>query len=214
MSSAPASSYRGGMPSAEDIVTFSDTPPPPGATPWVGAAEPARDIAIVDPSPSWPRDFELLRDRIERALGERAIAVEHVGSTSVPSLPAKPIIDIDLIVADSTDEEAYVPALEAAGFTLRIREPWWYEHRCLAFDDPRCNLHVWSPSSPEAVRHVMFRDWLRRHPEDLALYRDAKVAAAAEANARGEHVMQYNERKQATIREIYGRAFAAAGLIG
>ena len=74
-------------------------------------------------------------------------------------------------------------------------------------------MHVFSPDSPEVVRHRLFRDWLIAHPEDLALYRDTKIAAAAAANEAGEHVMEYNARKQSVIHEIYGRAFRGAGLI-
>ena len=85
-----------------------------------------------------------MKVRIRNALGELALEVEHVGSTSVPGLPAKPIIDIDLIVPDSGDEASWLPPLERAGFVLKVREPWWYEHRCLRFDDPRCNLDVFS----------------------------------------------------------------------
>ncbi len=201
------------MPGADEIVRFSDAPAPPGASPWVGDAEPARDIAIMPPEPSWPADFAALASTIKRALGDRALAIEHVGSTSVPGLPAKPIIDIDLTVADSMDEASYVPALESAGFVLRVREPWWYEHRCLVFAQPPCNLHVWGPDAPESARHRIFRDWLRQNDADRMLYAETKIAAAMEANARGEHVMQYNARKQDVIREIYDRAFRAAGLL-
>jgi GrpB-like predicted nucleotidyltransferase (UPF0157 family) len=137
-----------------------------------------------------------------------------VGSTSVPGLPAKPIIDIDLLVADPGREQDYVPALEAAGFTLVIREPWWYGHRALRADEPpRSNLHVFGFDSPEPVRHRIFRDWLRGNPDDRDRYAGIKRQAASEANARGEHVMEYNARKEQVIREIYQRAFAAAGLL-
>jgi GrpB-like predicted nucleotidyltransferase (UPF0157 family) len=198
---------------AEDIVRFDDAPPPPGTSPWVGDVEPATDIAIVEPDSRGPDAFAELERRIRAALGDHALSVSHVGSTSVPGLPAKPVIDIDLIVADSADEAAYLPGLEAAGFTLRVREPWWYEHRCLALDQPRCNLHVFSPENPEAARHAVFRDWLRENPADRDLYRDAKLQAADAATRAGEHVMQYNARKQQVIREIYDRAFRAAGLL-
>jgi GrpB-like predicted nucleotidyltransferase (UPF0157 family) len=142
------------------------------------------------------------------------LGLEHVGSTAVPGLPAKPVIDIDLAVADADDEDAYVPDLAAAGFTLRIREPWWYGHRMLRADQPRANLHVFAPDSPEPVRHRIFRDWLRQDADDRDLYASTKAEAAKAANALGEHVMQYNARKQAVVREIYARAFAAAGLLG
>jgi GrpB-like predicted nucleotidyltransferase (UPF0157 family) len=201
------------MPRAEDIVHFADAPAPPGESPWVHGVEPSTEIAIVAPDPRWPTVFAQLERRIRVALGERALSVSHVGSTSVPGLPAKPVIDIDLIVADSADEAAYLAPLEAAGFTLRVREPWWYEHRCLALADPRCNLHVFSPESPEAARHAIFRDWLREHPDDRDLYGEAKIEAADAATRAGEHVMQYNARKQAVIREIYARAFRAAGML-
>ena len=201
------------MPTPEEITRHHDDPTPDGASPWVGDYRPRTGIEMVDPDPAWPAGFATLKARIEAALGEAVLAVDHVGSTSVPGLPAKPIIDIDLIVADSADEEAYVPALEAAGFRLTVREPWWQEHRCLIHDDPRCNLHVFGPDAAEPVRHRIFRDWLTHHPDDLALYRDTKHAAAAASNASGEHVMEYNARKQAAIREIYDRAFRAAGLL-
>ena len=168
---------------------------------------------MVEPDPAWPWVFASLEDRIRAALGERALAVEHVGSTAVPGLAAKPVIDIDLTVADSADEPAWLPPLEAAGFVLTVREPWWHEHRCLTLDEPPCNLHVFSPDSPEVVRHRIFRDWLREHPDDRDRYRDAKLGAAVEANEAGEHVMDYNARKEPVVRAIYDRAFRAAGLL-
>jgi GrpB-like predicted nucleotidyltransferase (UPF0157 family) len=200
------------MLTAADIVRFDPTPPPPGASPWVRGVPEEESIAIVPPDPRWPADFKHLARLVREVLGPLA-DVEHVGSTSVPGLPAKPVIDIDLTVADSADEPAWLPPLEKAGFSLTTREPWWYEHRCLRFAAPRANLHVFSPDCPEAARHKIFRDWLGNHPEDLALYRDAKLTAADAANAAGEHVLQYNARKQRVIREIYHRAFTAAGLL-
>ena len=200
------------MPGRAAIVTFDDDQPP-GAVSWVDGARPATDIEMCEPDPAWPQRYEEIAARIRQALGWRAIALEHVGSTSVPGLAAKPVIDIDLMVAEPEWEERYVPALEAIGFQLVIREPWWYGHRCLRSDDPRCNLHVFGPDSPEAVRHRILRDWLRGNPDERDLYAAAKRQAAEESNARGEHVMEYNARKQQVIREIYGRAFLAAGLL-
>jgi GrpB-like predicted nucleotidyltransferase (UPF0157 family) len=201
------------MPSRAEIVTFDDSPPPPGAEPWVPGATPATGIEMADPDPGWPRRYDELADRIRQALGWRAIHLEHVGSTSVPGLPAKPVIDIDLTVADPDREQDYVPPLDAVGFRLVIREPWWYGHRALRSADPLCNLHVFGFDSPEPVRHRIFRDWLRGNPADRDLYAAAKQRAATEANAGGEHVMQYNTRKEQVIRDIYHRAFAAAGLL-
>jgi GrpB-like predicted nucleotidyltransferase (UPF0157 family) len=168
---------------------------------------------VTGPDPVWPRQYEVLAGRIRELLSWRVLHLEHVGSTSVPGLAAKPVIDIDLTVADPGREQDYVPALEAAGFRLTIREPWWYGHRVLRSDRPRCNLHVFGFDSPEPVRHRLFRDWLRGNPAERDRYAAAKLRAASEANAAGEHVMQYNARKQQVIRDIYHRAFVASGLL-
>jgi len=196
------------VPTAAQIVSFDDTPPPPGLSPWVGPAEQVRQIEIVDPDAAWPEIFEVLRSRIVGALGDRVLAIEHIGSTSVPGLAAKPIIDIDLTVADTDDEGAFVPALEALGFVLRVREPWWLGHRCLVSAEPAANLHVWPPDSPEAARHRIFRDWLRADEADRQRYAAVKREVAADGL-----MSEYNARKQGVIREIYARAFAAAGLL-
>jgi GrpB-like predicted nucleotidyltransferase (UPF0157 family) len=202
------------MPTRAEIIAFDDSPPPPGADPWVPGVVPGTGIEITEPDPAWPQYYEELAARIREVLGWRALQVDHVGSTSVPGLPAKPIIDIDLIVADPGREHDYVPALETAGYTLVIREPWWYDHRAFRADKPpRSNLHVFGFDSPEPVRHRIFRDWLRGNPADRDRYAAIKLQAASEANARGEHVMEYNARKEQLIREIYQRAFAAAGLL-
>jgi GrpB-like predicted nucleotidyltransferase (UPF0157 family) len=167
----------------------------------------------VEPDPAWPWAFGQLEERIRVALGADALEVEHVGSTAVPGLAAKPVIDVDLTVTDPADEPAWLPRLEATGFELVVREPWWHEHRALVHDDPRCNLHVFGPGTPELVRHRLFRDWLEAHPEDRDRYRDAKLGAAHETNQAGERVMDYNARKEPVIRDIYDRAFRAAGLL-
>jgi len=195
----------------EEITRHEDADP--DDTPWVGEPPPEVPIAVVEYDPAWPTVFEVLAGRVRDALGDRVLGLEHVGSTSVPGLAAKPVIDIDLTVADSSDEATYVPALEALGFILRIREPKWHEHRCLLMDDPRTNLHAWCPDSPEAIRHRMFRDWLRAHPDDLALYAAAKRASADESNSAGEAVMAYNLRKQPVIRDILDRMFRAHDML-
>jgi GrpB-like predicted nucleotidyltransferase (UPF0157 family) len=201
------------MPSREEIITFDETPIPPGESPWVPGRGPAVGVEIAEPDPIWTQWYDELGARIRGALGWRLLGLEHVGSTAVPGLPAKPIIDIDLTVADPADEEGYVPALERAGFELRVREPWWYGHRMLKAAEPHGNLHVFGYDSPELVRHRLFRDWLCGNPDDRDRYAQAKRDAAAAANARGEHGMQYNARKEQVVREIYQRAFVASGLV-
>jgi GrpB-like predicted nucleotidyltransferase (UPF0157 family) len=202
------------MATDREIVTFDDRPPPRGASPWVGGHRPMTDVHVVAADPTWPARFASLAATIAEALDTRAIVIEHVGSTSVPDLPAKPVIDIDLTVADSADESAYVPALQRCGFTLVVREPWWNEHRLLRRSDPSCNLHVFSTGGAELERHRIFRDWLRAHPDDRSRYAEIKLLAAKQTRATGGHSMDYNAKKESVIREINDRAFRALGLLG
>ena len=109
-------------------------------------------MEVVPPDPGWVDDYERVRAQVLGALGARALSVEHVGSTAVPGLWAKPVIDVDVTVADSGDEASYLPDLEAAGFVLTVREPEWHQHRCLRGPAPVANVHVWSPGSVEPQR--------------------------------------------------------------
>lgn len=196
------------VPSAEEITRHHD--PAGGRVEWLSPPAPGSTIVVVPYDPSWPAAYERVATVIRSALGDREL--QHVGSTSVPGLHAKPVIDIDLVVDDPRDEETYIPALVAAGFRLKLREPGWHEHRLLTYADPLTNLHVFGPDCPEVVRHRMFREWLLTHPDDLALYQQAKVDAAANTAAH-ETGMDYNARKEPVIVEIYDRMFRAHGLI-
>jgi GrpB-like predicted nucleotidyltransferase (UPF0157 family) len=122
-----------------------------------------RPILLVEYSKSWPALYEREASRIRGALADGVLLLEHVGSTAVPGLAAKPRIDIVLAVADSADEPAYAPALEAAGYVLRIREPDWYQHRVFKSPDTDVNLHVFSEACEEIGRMLQFRDQLRRY---------------------------------------------------
>lgn len=134
------------------------------------------------------------------------LLLEHAGSTSVPGLAAKPVFDIVLVVADSADESAYAPALESAGYVLRIREPDWFQHRMFKGQDPETNLHVFSEGCSEIDRTLLFRDWLRSNPADRDLYERTKRALAAEE---WEHIQNYADAKTAVIGEIIARARAS-----
>ena len=160
-------------------------------------------ITLVDYDPAWPALFAREEARIRGALGERVIRLEHTGSTSIPGLAAKPIIDMTLVVEDSGDEEAYVPRLEAAGYRLHIREPDWQQHRLLKGPDTHVNLHVFSRGSAELERMVGFRDWLRAHPEDRELYARTKRELAGRT---WRHVQHYADAKTAVVEEIIARA--------
>ncbi|KAB8067171.1 grpb/dephospho-CoA kinase [Aspergillus leporis] len=175
------------------------------------STRPLKSIEIVEPDPKWPELFATISRRIADALGDRALSIDHVGSTSVSGLPAKAIIDIDVIVAEPGTEGSYVPALEAAGFQFLFREPDWYEHRFFGLDDPHANIHIFGPDSAEVVRHQILRDWLRKHKDDRQRYADVKRQAAAASRSAGETVMEYNARKESVIHDILKRAFQAQG---
>ncbi|HEU4920777.1 MAG TPA: GrpB family protein [Candidatus Limnocylindrales bacterium] len=162
-------------------------------------------VTLVEYDPAWPDLYAREERRLREALGDRAIRIEHTGSTSVPGLAAKPIIDIVLVVADSADEAAYIPALEAAGYVLRIREPDWFEHRLFKGPDTNVNVHTFSAGCPEIERMVAFRDWLRSNDEDRRRYEAAKRELAGRD---WQYVQHYADAKTEVVEEIIGRALA------
>ena len=165
-------------------------------------------INLVEYDPAWPALFEREERRIRAALGDTVVRIEHIGSTSVPGLAAKPIIDIALLVPDSGHEAGFVPQLEAAGYLLRIREPDWHQHRLLKGPDTDVNLHVFSAGSVELDRMVGFRDWLRTRDDDCELYEGTKRTLAA---LTWRHVQNYADAKTAIVEEIITRAGLPAG---
>ena len=175
-------------------------------------------IAIVEPNPAWPQRLLDTKARIEVALGSTAVAILHQGSTSVQGLPAKDIIDIDLVVKDIKDEDSYVEALERLGFLFLFREPDWHQHRYFVDEGDRpgaypINLHVFGRDCPEVERHRIFREWLSKSPKDLQLYATVKRECAAASEAADESMQEYTLRKEKTVREILNRAFRDLGYV-
>jgi len=162
-----------------------------------------QEIVIAEYDPIWPHWYESAAFRIREALGDKALELEHVGSTSVRGLPAKPLIDINLVVADTTDEDAYVPPLETIGYELRVREPDWYEHRLLRGFDPPVNLHVFNPGCEEVDKMRRFRDQLRTNDEDRELYARTKRELAAQT---WKYVQNYADAKSAVVQDILSRS--------
>jgi GrpB-like predicted nucleotidyltransferase (UPF0157 family) len=158
---------------------------------------------LTDYDGSWPAMFAREAERVRCVLGGKALCIEHVGSTSVPGLCAKPIIDILLVVADSADEPSYVPALKAAGYTLKIREPDWFEHRLFKGPDTDINMHVFSAGASETEHMLRFRDWLRTHDDDRDRYAREKRRLASQV---WRHVQHYADAKTSVIQEIMSRA--------
>jgi GrpB-like predicted nucleotidyltransferase (UPF0157 family) len=134
-----------------------------------------RVIRIVDYDPFWPTKFKEHSAIIENALKDKALSIDHVGSTSVPMLAAKPIIDIVVIVKDSSDEAAYLPALLEVGYVLRVREPDWHQHRMLRTPELDVHIHIFSPGCVEVERQLTFRERLRRNVDDRMLYESVKL---------------------------------------
>ncbi|UJW28945.1 GrpB family protein [Saccharothrix sp. AJ9571] len=173
-------------------------------TAWVGKPPVLNStVTLADYDPGWPALHEREAARIRQVLGDTVVLMEHVGSTSVPGLCAKPIIDILLVVPDSDDEDAYVPRLEAAGYVLTIREPDWEKHRAFKGPDTNINLHVYSPDTKEIERYRVFRDRLRSNQEDRDLYAATKRNLAAR---KWKYIQNYADAKNDVVDEIMSRA--------
>jgi len=160
-------------------------------------------IEVVAYDAGWRRQFAAERTRIHAALGGRERRIEHIGSTAVPGLVAKPIVDILLVVDDAADKPAYLPALEAAGYKLRVREPGFHEHRMLRTPEKDVHVHVYSPDSPEIARNLLFRDHLRADAADRELYAETKRRLTAQSWPTMQH---YAEAKTSVIEAILARA--------
>jgi GrpB-like predicted nucleotidyltransferase (UPF0157 family) len=165
----------------------------------IGGVE-KRDIRLVPYDPAWPVRFEQERVRIAGALGPVARRIDHIGSTSIPGLIAKPIVDIDLSVPDVADERAYLDALLAAGYRLRVREPG---HLMVRTPELDVQVHICAAGSDWERRHLLFRDWLRTDSADRGAYAGLKSELATrdwpDMNA-------YAAAKGALISEITVRA--------
>jgi GrpB-like predicted nucleotidyltransferase (UPF0157 family) len=170
----------------------------------IGGVE-KREIILVDYDPTWPAKYKQCARAIQKALGPTLLRLEHIGSTSVPGLAAKPIIDILAVVPNSSDESSYVPALEAVGYTLRVREPDFYEHRMLRTPARHVHLHVYSPTSPEIDRNLTFRNRLRASPEDRERYESVKRLLASRP---WNDMNEYARAKTEIIESILQSAFA------
>lgn len=170
----------------------------------IGGVE-KREIVLVEHDAQWAARFARHAAAIRGALGSAALRIEHIGSTSVPGLAAKPIVDMLLVVGDSADEEAYRPGLEAAGYVLRVREPAFYEHRMFRTPGKDVHVHVYSPDSPEIERYLLFRDRLRSDAADRGLYEATKRRLAARS---WPHMDAYAEAKSAVVEAIIARGRA------
>jgi GrpB-like predicted nucleotidyltransferase (UPF0157 family) len=153
-----------------------------------------REVEIVDYDPSWPEVFEAHRQRIQDVLGVRARRIEHVGSTAVPGLAAKPIVDI-MVTVDDPQDESYVRPMEQAGYVLRVRE---LNHRMFHTAERDVQVHVWQAGADDEDRHLIFRDHLRSSRADRQAYEVLKRSLAG----RWRDVNYYAEAKGPFIRQV------------
>jgi GrpB-like predicted nucleotidyltransferase (UPF0157 family) len=137
-----------------------------------------RPVVIVPYDPAWAIRFAHEAEKIASALGPVALGIEHIGSTSVPGLPAKPIVDILVMVHGPENEERYVPPLVAAGYELRVREPEFNEHRMLRTPTRDVHVHMFAPDAPNVLEYRLLREWLKQSPDDRTLYAETKRALA------------------------------------
>lgn len=184
------------------VRTFEDGDP--NENPWVKGKPEQVQIEVVAHDTDWFARFGVQKELIQKVLGDIVLSIDHVGSTAVEGLAAKPIIDIDLIIENPEDEVSYIPALETLGYELTIREPSWYQHRMLKLHYPMVNLHVFGKDSPEHHRHLLFKEWLQTHSDDLADYAAIKEIAKNNVNT----MQDYNQKKQDVVRAIYQKIFA------
>ena len=165
-----------------------------------------RDIEIVGHNPIWQKTFLEHANNLAGVLGDAALLIEHIGSTSVPGLAAKPIIDILLVVEDSGDEASYLSEMEAGGYGLRVREPDFHEHRMFRTPERDVHIHVFSHGASEIERVLTFRDRLRRNSDERRRYENTKRKLAAQS---WPNMNVYAEAKTEVIEDIIAVARAA-----
>jgi GrpB-like predicted nucleotidyltransferase (UPF0157 family) len=175
----------------------------PGWHTLPGTGRPTEPIEIVPYDPGWATLFEAWRERLAGRLGPVADRIDHVGSTSVPGLAAKPIVDIQVSVADLEREDDYVPACEATGLQLHSRDR---EHRY--FRPPagwprEVHLHVCTSGGDWERLHLLFRDFLRVSPQSCEAYAAMKRQAARDWR---DDRLGYTEAKNDLILDLLAEA--------
>ncbi|OUE25932.1 GrpB family protein [Clavibacter michiganensis] len=169
----------------------------------VVGGQPPLTVGLQEHDPGWAEAYLVHRRRILDAVGDAALAVEHIGSTSVPGLAAKPIVDVVVVVADITAEEDHVARLVAAGYDRRVREPG---HRLVRTPARDVHVHVYEEGDPAVEAYLLLRDRLRADPADRDLYERTKRELMTR---RWESMDAYADAKTAVIQGILARARAA-----
>ena len=157
------------------------------------------DIVISEYNSEWPKQFEERAEQLRDALGDSALLIEHIGSTSVPGLAAKPIIDILIVVEEFANEVSYLPVILSSGYELRVREPDRNKHRMFRTFDRTVHVHVYSSGCIEIERYLLFRNRLRQNSADRERYEQFKTVLAKRS---WSDTNQYANAKTTLIEEI------------
>jgi GrpB-like predicted nucleotidyltransferase (UPF0157 family) len=185
---------------ARDVLTARS----PGLEFVEGSRRPSTDpIEVVPYDPAWPDRFAEWRRKLVEALGPAAIGIEHIGSTAVPQLAAKPVIDIQIGVPDLEDEDTYVPQIQALGVALRAREPHHRYFRPAGSIPRTVQIHVYRTGSHDERIHLLFRDFMRARARERDAYERMKLAAAKRYP---DDRIAYNEAKTGFILDALARA--------
>lgn len=156
-------------------------------------------IELVPYDPAWPQRYELWKRRLLAALGPERARIEHVGSTAVPGLAAKPVIDVQVSEPDVEDEDAYVDAIESIGVQLRIRDAQHRFFRPFAGRPRDVHIHVCAAGGEWERRHLLFVAYLKRHADARRRYLEAKQRAAERW---ADDRVAYTDAKTQTVLEL------------
>lgn len=177
---------------------------------------PAAPPKLVPADPTWPAQAARILPRLRNAAGNTALRVDHIGSTAIPDLPAKDVLDFQIVVPTLSDADALATPLTEAGFVRNDEHAWYdeplgdedrWDKRVHTGADPGrpVNLHVRAADSPAWRRALLFRDWMREHPDEVAVYAELKQRLAREHAADGDTV-EYTAEKQSWINAAFDRA--------
>ncbi len=162
-----------------------------------------KNVIVLPYDPKWKNDFDEIKQELVNAIGDLIVGIEHVGSTSVEGLSAKPIIDIDVVISDYSVFDIIVSNLSTIGYIhkgdlgIKDREVFKYS------DKPHLrkhHLYVCPQNSKELLRHITFRDFLRNNPEAVKKYRKVQEKAA---KLFPDNMDKYIEYKSPCIEELY-----------
>jgi GrpB-like predicted nucleotidyltransferase (UPF0157 family) len=162
---------------------------------------PDGELYLLDYQPAWPRLFEEEAERIRAACGDRLVGIEHIGSTSIPGLAAKPILDIMPLLVSFEEGFDIVPNMEGLGYEYKGEYGIPRRHYFVKGTPRTHHVHMYEADDDEVVRHLLFRDYLREYADTAAEYESLKRRLAAEVPRE-----DYPEAKTGFVAQVLARA--------